>query len=261
MVRLIRRGYRKDVPIIFIADTGLFDQALLSHCENLKVGLIVGGKMYQDIKETIDQIPDESFREYKKGVKAWFYTEFGGRRKSWKTFWRTIYAKPFTEDGGQIMLEYARPELIIYTNIGMNNEITRGILKAHKSDETEISPQAIISAYHFRARDELVNRALKDFGTEHLPFKRFASNAAFYYLMCISFLLFEAFKYDIDSPAIKITWYAESFRRKVLDIAGQIIRTGRRIYLKLPEVTGTALCFQQLWNRSGRISQIPPVPI
>jgi len=260
MVRLIRRGYRNDVPIIFIADTGFFDQTLLSHCENLEVGLIVGGKMYQDIKETIDQMPDESFREYKKGTKAWFYTEFAGRRKSWKRFWRTIYAKPVTEDDGQIMLEYARPELIIYTNIGMNNEITRSILEAHKSDETEISPQAIINAYHFRARDELVNRALKDFGTEHLPFKRFASNAAFYYLMCISFFLFEAFKYDIDSPAIKITWYAESFRRKVLDIAGQIIKTGRRIYLKLPEVTSTALCFEQLWNKSGNISRIPPAP-
>ncbi|GEM_PF-2577804 len=38
--------------------------------------------------------------------------------------------------------------------------------------------------------------------------------------MCISFFLFEAFKYDIDSPVIKITWYADSFRRKLLDIAG-----------------------------------------
>jgi hypothetical protein len=261
MVRLIRRGYRNDVPIIFIADTGFFDLALLDHCERLKVGLIVGGKMYLDIKETIDQLPDESFREYQKGTKAWFYTEFGGRRKSWKRFWRTIYAKPITEDDGQVLLEYARPELIIYTNIGMNNEITRSILKAHKSDETEISPQAIINAYHFRARDELVNRALKDFGTEHLPFKRFASNAAFYYLMCISFFLFEAFKYDIDSPAIKITWYAESFRRKVLDSAGQIIRTDRRIFLKLPEVTSTSPCFEQLWNQSGSIAQIPPAKV
>jgi hypothetical protein len=261
MVRLIRRGYRRDVPIIFIADTGFFDQALLEHCEKLEVGLIVGGKMYQDIKETIDQIPEESFLEYKKGTKTWFYTEFGNRRKSWNSFWRTIYAKPITEDDGQVLLEYARPELIIYTNIGMNNEITSSILEAHKSDETLISPQAIINAYHFRARDELVNRALKNFGTEHLPFKRFASNTAFYYLMCISFFLFEAFKYDIDSPAIKITWYAESFRRKVLDIAGQIIRTGRRIYLKLPEVTSTALCFEQLWNQSGSIPQIPPAPV
>ena len=158
-------------------------------------------------------------------------------------------------------MEYARPELIIYTNIGMDNEITRSILKVHRSDETQISPQAIINAYHFRARDELVNRALKDFGSEHLPFKRFTSNAAFYYLMCVSFFLFESFKYDMDSPVIKITWYAKSFRRKVLDIAGQITHTGRRIYLKLQEVTSVALCFEQLWNRSGSIPSIEPVPV
>ena len=261
MVRIIRKGYRPDVPIIFLADTGFFDQALLEHCEKLKVGLIVGGKMYADIKETLDELPDECFREYKKGCKAWFYTKFGNRRKSWKKFYRTIYAKPVSEDDGQVLLEYARPELIIYTNIGMDNEITRSILKAHNSDETQISPQAIINAYHFRARDELVNRALKDFGTEHLPFKRFASNAAFYYLMCISFFLFESFKYDMDSPVIKITWYAESFRRKVLDTAGQIIRTGRRIYLKIPEITSEALCFKHLWVKSGSIPLIEPFPV
>jgi hypothetical protein len=56
---------------------------------------------------------------------------------SWKRFWRTIYAKPITEDVGQVQLEYARSEQSINT-------------------------------YHFRARSELVNRALKDFGTEHI---------------------------------------------------------------------------------------------
>jgi hypothetical protein len=260
MVRLIRDGYRADVPIIFLADAGFFDQVLLEHCEKLNVGLVVGGKMYQDIKETVDQLPDDAFWEYKKGTKSWFYTEFGNRRKSWNSFWRTIYAKPITEDDGQILLEYARPEVIIYTNIGMNNEITRSILRAHKSDETEISPEAIINAYHFRARDELVNRALKNFGTEHLPFKRFTSNAAFYYLMCISFVLFESFKYDIDSPVIEITWYAETFRRKVLDIAGQIIHTGRRIFLKIPEITSTALCFKQVWEKSATVPPVASVP-
>lgn len=93
----------------------------------------------------------------------------------------------YSEEDGQVLFEYAQPELIIYTNIGMNNEITWSILKAHNSDETEIRPQTIINAYHFRARDELVNRALKDFGTEYLPFKRFASNAAFFYIMGIVF--------------------------------------------------------------------------
>lgn len=261
IVRLIRTYYRKDAAIIFIADAGFFDEHLLLHCERLQVGCIVGGKMYEDIKDSLDSMPDEAFYEYSKGRKAWYYTDFGNKRKNWKRFWRTVYAKPITEDDGQVLLEYARPEVIIYTNIGMNNEITRCILEHHDSLYNEISPEAIINAYHFRARDELVNRALKDFGTEHLPFKRFASNAAYYYLMCISFLLFETFKYDLDSPVIAITWYAGTFRRKCLDIAGKIIRTGGRTVLKIPEAISVSLHFSTLWENSKKGLKITPVPI
>ncbi len=260
LVNLIRTGYRKDVPIILLADTGFFDENLFHLYENLNIGFIVGGKMYDDIKEFITRMPDDGFFEYKKGQKTWFYCEFGNRRKSWKSFWRTIYAKPITEDDGQVLLEYARPEVIIYTNIGMDNEVTRSILSLRGNGQEEICPRSIINAYHFRARDELVNRAFKDFGTEHLPFKRFTSNAAYYYLMTVSFFLFEAFKFDIDSPAIPITWYARTFRRKCLDIAGRIIRTGGRIILNIPQTINQALSFTELWEKSKTVLPILPLP-
>jgi hypothetical protein len=35
----------------------------------------------------------------------------------------------------------------------------------------------ILADYHQRGSDELANRALKNFGHEQLPFKRFAANA------------------------------------------------------------------------------------
>ena len=43
------------------------------------------------------------------------------------------------------------------------------------------STEKIIACAHSRGRDELVHRGLKDFGSEELPFKKFASNAAYYY--------------------------------------------------------------------------------
>jgi hypothetical protein len=260
VVNLIRTGYRKDVPIILLADAGFFDENLFHLAERLGIAFIVGGKMYDDIKEFITKSPDDSFFEYKKEHNAWFYCEFGNKRKSWKHFWRTIYAKPITEDDGQILLEYARPEVIIYTNIGMSNEITSSILAVRGNGHEEISPQSIIDAYHFRARDELVNRAFKDFGTEHLPFKRFTSNAAYYYLMAVSFFLFEAFKFDIDTPAIPVTWYAGTFRRRCLDIAGRIIRTGGRIILKIPQAINQTLGFTELWEKSKTVIPIIPLP-
>jgi len=42
---------------------------------------------------------------------------------------------------------------------------------------------------HERGSDELVHRAFKDFGFEQLPFHRFVANAAFYYVMMLSFVL------------------------------------------------------------------------
>lgn len=264
MVQLIRKQYREDVPIIFLADAGFFDEEFLKQCKKLKVGIILGGKMYKDLTERIEAMPDEAFSLYTKKNKSWMYTDFTDKRGRWEFSWRTIYAKPLSDDEGQIYFEYARPETIIYTNIGMDNEITASILKLHSSDEKEvkkISAQAIINDYHMRARDELVNRALKDFGTEHVPFKRFTSNAAYYYLMSIAFFIFEAFKHDADSPAVEITWYAQTFRRKFLDFAGQLVRSGRRIKIKINTVLIERLEFSHIWENSVAAPPIPPLAI
>jgi hypothetical protein len=264
-VQLIRRHYREDVPIVFLADAGFLDEEFLTLCEQeLHVGIILGGKMYHDLTERVEEMPDEAFYEYTKGRKSWVYTEFEDSRKCWSTSWRTIYAKPINDDDGQIVFEYARPETIIYTNIGMDNEITASILKLHQEEEKEvegISPQAIINDYHMRARDELVNRALKDFGTEHLPFKRFTSNAAYYYLMAIAFFIFEAFKKDADSQAVEITWYAQTFRRKVLDFAGQIVSSGRRLKIKINTALIERLDFSKIWENSVAAPPIAPLVI
>ena len=61
----------------------------------------------------------------------------------------------------------------------------------------------IVEMAHQRGADELVHRGIKDFGTEQLPFKRFESNTAFFYIMLVSFNLLEAFKEDIRSKNIR----------------------------------------------------------
>ena len=250
IVKLVREKYRKNVPIILMADTGFFDKKLFELCERLEIGFVIGGKMYEDIKEHIISMPDKKFSEYKKNGKTWFYSEFMDQRKSWDCSWRTIYTKPISDDEGQVLLEFARPETIIYTNIGMANSITKVICEVKKESGTAISPEAIITLYHHRGRDELSNRGLKDFGSEQLPFKRFVPNAAFYYMMLISFFLFESFKYDIDSEIIPIQWYATTFRRRCLDIAGKIIRTGRKLIMKITYSVFELLRFDLLWEKS-----------
>jgi len=48
---------------------------------------------------------------------------------------------------------------------------------------------------------------LKEFADQRLPFERFRPNAAFYYLMCIAFFLYEAFKEDVCGDIVPITSY------------------------------------------------------
>lgn len=249
IVKLIRKSYSKEVPIILMADTGFFDKKLFELCDHLQIGFVIGGKMYSDIKKYIASLPDKEFFSYKRNKKEWLYCEYMDKRKSWEKSWRMIYTKPISDDG-QILLEFARPETIIYTNIGMDNWITKSILNVKETEETTINPQAIITLYHQRGRDELVNRGLKDFGSEQLPFKRFSSNAGFYYMMLISFFLFESFKYDIDSEIIPLQWYAETFRRRCIDIAGKIVRTGRQVIMKIAHSAYAFLRFDVLWEKS-----------
>lgn len=256
LVRLIRTHYDKNVPIGIVADTGFYDQDFFDLCDRLNIAFIVGGKIYKDIAEYIAKIPRQQFQECRKDRNIWEYCEFGDRRGSWTKFRRAIYTKPVTDEQGQGIFAFARPETIIYTNLGTNADVTEAFSNALGSKESACSPELLINMYHLRARDELVNRAFKEFGTEHVPFKRFASNAAYYYLTTIAFFLFETFKQDMDSPVIPVTWYPTTFRRRCLDIAGKIVRSGGRTVLKITSAVQTGLQFLELWNRSVSIAPI-----
>jgi hypothetical protein len=122
---------------------------------------------------------------------------------------------------------FAQPENVILTNIGINDDVLQHC--SREREEYWLDPEVIIESHHQRGADELPHRGFKDFGFEELPFKRFGPNTAFYYCMLIAFFLSETFKEDVLRDVIPITGYATTVRRKVIDIAGKIINTGRRI--------------------------------
>lgn len=257
LVSLIRSHYRQDIPILIAADAGFFDQKLFSLFDELGIGFIIGGKMYKDLKEMIGELPSDQFFLLKKDRYSWMYTEFGDRRKSWDRFYRCLYTLPLTDEWGQYSFEFHRPEVLIYTNLGMHCRISERLATLEDAQGRFLSPEAVIRGYHQRARDELVNRGFKEFGTEHLPFKHFSANAAYYYLMAISFFLFESFKYDMGSETIPVTWYASTFRRRVLDVAGKLVRSARRMTLCVPRAVWESLRFDLMWRR---LTEILPIP-
>jgi hypothetical protein len=248
IVSLIRKHYRAEVPIVIRMDSGFFDQKLFAVLEALQIGYICGGKLYKDIGVFVSHCDQSLWGRYENKKQAWDYVEFGDRRGNWKRFRRALYCRPVYE-GEQMLFKFARPDTVLYTNLGMGGSIDEQLCRI--GEEKLMTPKGMIQAYHGRGCDELVHRALKDFGKEELPFKRFHQNTAFYYTMLIAFFLYETFKEDVCTPIVTVNSYATTLRRKIIDVAGKIVSHAGKITLKVTMSTWQSLDFYQLWVRSG----------
>lgn len=107
----------------------------------------------------------------------------------------------------------------------------------------------ILELYHDRGTDELTNRALKTFGHEQLPFKRFNANAAWYFMMVLGNNLFEAFKEDVTEAVIPVSVYADTFRRKFIDTAAKLVRHAGKLVHKVSTVDFKRLRFDRLFDK------------
>jgi len=253
LVKQIRKEYSPTVTIILRMDSGFFDQDNLNAFDKLGILFICTGKIYEKTKEDVGSQNKENWKRYDNGKQEWSFVEFGYRYDSWQRYYRAIYTKPVYE-GQQGVLDFARPDNIILTNIGINTQAM-----SHCDEETQkelMKAQAIIKSHHMRGADELPHRGIKDFGFEELPFKRFPANSALYYCMVITFLLFECFKEDVLKEVIPVTSYATTVRRLAVDFAAKIVKTGGEIILKVTKAIMESLRFDKLWERCQN-----PIPI
>jgi len=266
MVTLIRRRYRKDVPIILTCDSGFLSEKNLEYFDKtLGILFICFGKLYQSIKDRVMQIPIDNFKKYSKGKKLWHYTEFCSKLDSWKKkgSLRTIFTTQLCDDNGQMLLEIARPDSVIYTNIGCSTKQTKKLETS--GNKKMISTKNVIECAHNRGCNELCNRSVKDFMlTEKLPFKRFGMNAAYYYLMLIGHTLLECYKADVvnetDMPHIHLNCYPATFRRNLIDFAAQVVASGRSITLQVMKGVWGNLRIGVLWNLCQSKERVP-IPI
>lgn len=251
IVNLIRSEYREDVTIILKCDAGFFSEDNFTAFNEMNIGFIATGKMYEGVKNIAGSTPEEFWGTYYNGHEQWNYIEFGFRCDSWNFFLRAIYTH-LCNDGQQMLFEFERPDNVILTNIGIN----KNVLKYCTPEQTEywLKIATIIGTHHQNGADELSHRGLKDFGSEQLPFKRFGSNSAFYYCMLISFFLFETFKEDALAEVIPVTGYATTIRRKIIDIAAKIVRTGHQIILKVSKGIMETFRIDLIWQKC----QTPP---
>lgn len=255
LVRLIREKYRQDVTIILRLDSGFFDEVNFKAFDKLKIGFVASGKIYESVKKKVKKRSSKAWKEYDNGHQAWQYLDFKYGCDSWNASYRAIYTRPLYDDQ-QRLLDFARPDNLILTNL----EDGASCLD-YCDDETKLrllASPAIIKEHHQRGGDELPHRGLKDFGFEELPFKRFAANQAFYYFMVIAFFLFETFKEDVlaDVIPIPLRCYATTVRRKIIDMAAKIVRTGHEIIFKVTQAVMEELRFDILWQKVNSLSPL-----
>jgi len=252
VVKLIRAHYRPDVPILIRMDAGFFDANLFAALEALEVGYICGGKLYEDVRSFAESAPAQGWRGLRNGKVEWEWLEFGDRRGSWKKFRRAFYCRLAVDGKGQRRFEFARPDSVIYSNLGMGGPVD-AIFRA-AGEGARLKAKNIVTEYHHRGADELCHRSLKDFADEELPFKHFAQNAAWYYTLLTAFFLFEAFAEDVCESAVPVTAYPTRVRRTVIDIAAKFVRHAGELILKIARPVWETLDFGRLW----KLANAPP---
>jgi hypothetical protein len=253
MVNLIRSKYQRDIPIVLTIDSGFLDEKNLAYfAHTLGIYFVCFGKLYDSVKAYAAGCSRDTYKSYSSGKTQWEYLEFGSRLKSWNTlrFVRTIFTKLVSDDNGQMLLDFARPDSVLYTNIGMK-ETDRAVFQNAGCSEY-LAAEGIISLAHGRGKNELVNRSLKDFmGSEHLPFKNFGMNAAYYYLMVIGHVMITSYNLDVlqkHVPQIGPACYPQTIRRRVVDFAACIVRSGGYVKLQITKALNEVFDCFRLWK-------------
>ena len=91
------------------------------------------------------------------------------------------------------------------------------------------------------------------FGLEKLPTRKFHANWAYLLIGQIAFNLIEWFK-RLVLPAEYHVMTAKTLRHRLLNLAGKIVRTGRRKYLMLSEEYEYKEVWRSAMEKLGRLS-------
>lgn len=240
IVYQIRNEYDQNAKLIFLFDSGFFDDSNFKFMEDIGVYYICAAKFFKFVKKEVSRLSENDFSIYKKGLKAWKYSEFEYKCDKWKNPRRAIYTVLMNEENGQCILGFNENSRVIVTNIEKTSE---EILNIDGCEE-------LIELNHSRGNFEKTHKNIKEFGFEQMPFKRFESNAAFYYMMLISYNLFELFKRNclLEINDIQANSYPQTVRRIFIDIAGKIVKTGRKIILKFSKAVLERLLLKNIWE-------------
>lgn len=252
-VRLARKELGSDLPVIVRMDGGFFDGDLFRRLDVNNIGFVCTARQSKHLKEFALALESTEWKRFSNERQTWSYTEFGTRCLKWKRFYRVVYMKPDYE-GDQRVFDFARRDQAIITNMGSYRGLFLNVPDSTR--ETLFQVERLIREHHAKGADELTHRGIKDFGFEKLPFKAFGSNVAFYYLMIIAYNIMTWYKRDVLQGLVGRSSYATTVRRQAIDFAAKIVKTGRKIILKVTTSTMERLRLDLLWERCNKVPKM-----
>ena len=100
IVNLIRTRYDASVSIILRLDAGFFDEKNFALCEDVGIGSLATGKVYDAIKEKVQAIPKKQWKEYANERQVWSYAPFSYQRVGRKATERCIRVRNTKTNSG-----------------------------------------------------------------------------------------------------------------------------------------------------------------
>jgi hypothetical protein len=177
---------------------------------------VIKGKAYPTlVTQAAD--PDLIFGTGEEGLET---TELVTSLNTWKKDRRFVVSRVLKDEKNRVQMSFLDGEEYAYSFFVTN---------------TDLSPEEAVDFYQKRGNSEnYIKEAKYDMAVGQLLLKSFWSDEAIFQLMMLAYNLFLLFKID----KVKVKEYRQqikTFRLKYIFLAGKIVRTARRVVMKLSE--------------------------
>jgi hypothetical protein len=221
------------------ADSASYQANLINELERDTVKWGITADMDQSVKALIAEIPDNKWKEPEEGC-GYEIAE-------------TVHTMNRTEKAFRLVI---KREMRRQENLYKGGEYFHHAV-ATNWDNKEKDALQVLQWHNQRGQAENFNKELKiGFGMERMPCGQTEANAVFFRIGVIAYNLFIGFK-RLSCPEVWIKHTIATFRWKMIQVAGRIVRHAGRVTLKLSADNEKFELFQGIRQRIYEMSLLP----
>jgi hypothetical protein len=221
------------------ADSASYQAELINELEKDKVKWGITADMDQSVKGLIGEIPDHKWKEPEEGC-GYEIAE-------------TVHTMNRTNKAFRLVIkrELRKQENLFEAGRYFHHAV------ATNWEEEEKNAKEVLKWHNQRGEAENFNKELKiGFGMERMPCGQTEANAVFFRIGVIAYNLFIGFK-RLSCPELWIKHTIATFRWKMIQVAGRIIRHAGSVILKLSTDIEKIKVFQGIRQRIYELSVSP----